>query len=73
MLILLTAPAMLGNQSLAAGVMADVPDDVAQRLIAAGVAQAIGSLSATDNQQLHGAADAEPAPPAALRRRKTEG
>lgn len=69
MLTLLTAPTMLGNQSLAAGVMADVPDDVAQRLIEAGVAQAVGSLPTTDNQPLHGAADAEPAP----RRRKTEG
>lgn len=55
MLILLTAPAMLGNQSLAAGVMADVPDDVAQRLIEAGVAQALDQ-PAPESQQ------AEPQP-----------
>lgn len=70
MLILLTAPAMLGNQSLAAGVMADVPGDVAQRLIDAGVAQAVGSLQKTANQAHDGAQDVTSAPP---RHRKTKG
>lgn len=70
MLILLTAPSMLGNQSLAAGVMADVPDDVAQRLIESGAAQAAGSLPNTANPVLDGVLDV---PPAAPRRRKAEG
>ena len=70
MLILLTAPAMLGNQSLAAGVTADVPDDAAQRLIDAGVAQAVGGLQKTANQAQDGAQDVTSAP---QRRRRSEG
>lgn len=68
MLILLTAPAMLGSQSLAAGVTADVPEDAAQRLIDAGVAQAVGGNTA--NHEQDGTQDVTSAPP---RRRKAEG
>jgi hypothetical protein len=67
MLILMTAPAMLGRQSLAAGVLADVPDDAAQRLIASGVAKQAGVAPQTADQALD---DAQDAPPTAPRRKK---
>lgn len=70
MLIVLNVPVMLGSQSLAAGVMADVPDDAAQRLIDAGTARPAGTTPQTSNPALDGMLDVPSAPP---RRRKAEG
>ena len=62
MIILLTSPVVVGNQSLVAGVMADVPDDTARQLVKSGMAKPVTAAHSGTDKGEAGADAASPHP-----------